>query len=194
MLFFEDKKIALGDGLKNYLYLVVEEARRTFDLGISNPEYERLKLLKNPTLGGEQLIKNFFEILLVELMRNLTETDKGNSSFLKKSEFNNKFINDIIEILEKKVCSTISIDELCQATSYSRAHLFREFKKVTGKTILSYFTTLKIEKSKELLRDKELSISQIAEKLSFDTPNYFSKTFKKITGFTPLQYKKRFTN
>ena len=54
---------------------------------------------------------------------------------------------------------------------------------------MAYFTELKIERAKKLLRE-DMNIAQIAEYLSFDTPNYFSKTFRKITGVTPLQYKK----
>ncbi len=57
--------------------------------------------------------------------------------------------------------------------------------------MIEYFTYLKIEKSKELLREKNNSIKEIAEKLSFDTPNYFSKTFKKYTKITPSEYVRR---
>ena len=56
--------------------------------------------------------------------------------------------------------------------------------------MMQYFIRLKIEKAKKLLRENEISVTQISETLAFDTPNYFSKTFKKITGYTPLQYKK----
>ena len=48
-----------------------------------------------------------------------------------------------------------------------------------------------MKEAKRLIRERELSVKEISEKLSFDTPNYFSKTFKKKTGMTPLQYRKR---
>ncbi len=38
--------------------------------------------------------------------------------------------------------------------------------------------------------DSEMSVTSIAEELAFDTPNYFTKTFKRLTGYTPLEYKK----
>ena len=56
--------------------------------------------------------------------------------------------------------------------------------------IIDYYINLKIEKAKELLRENELSVKEISEKLSFDTPNYFTKTFKRVTTLTPLEYKK----
>ena len=57
-------------------------------------------------------------------------------------------------------------------------------------SVMTYFSQLKIDCAKRMLRESNLSVTQIADKLSFDSPNYFSKIFKKLTGFTPLQYKK----
>ena len=51
-------------------------------------------------------------------------------------------------------------------------------------------TDLPVTEAKRMLRETSLSVTQIADRLSFDCPNYFSKVFKKITGYTPLQYKK----
>jgi two-component system response regulator YesN len=55
---------------------------------------------------------------------------------------------------------------------------------------MEYYLELKIKTAKKLLKENELSIKEISEKLAFDTPNYFSKTFKKIVGFTPTEYRK----
>ncbi|MGN1100244.1 MAG: helix-turn-helix domain-containing protein [Christensenellales bacterium] len=49
---------------------------------------------------------------------------------------------------------------------------------------------MKTEKTKALLRARELTVREISEKLGFDTPNYFSKVFKKHTGLTPSLYQK----
>jgi YesN/AraC family two-component response regulator len=57
---------------------------------------------------------------------------------------------------------------------------------------MEYYAELKNKTAKKLLRENELSIKEISEKLCFDTPNYFSKTFKKLNGLTPTQYKKRY--
>ena len=158
----------------------------------NNCNYEVKRASVTAPLGGEQLIKNYLEIFLIELIRSLTETKKGNSSFLKKSEYDNKFVDDIIKILNENVESKVEIKDVCDATAYSRAHIFREFKKVTGKTVMNYYCDLIMEKAKQLLRETDFSINYISEILSFDTPNYFSKTFKKKIGLTPLQYKKRY--
>ena len=55
---------------------------------------------------------------------------------------------------------------------------------------MEYYIGLKINKAKELLTNSDFTVKEIAEKLCFDTPNYFTKTFKRIVGYTPTQYKK----
>ena len=74
---------------------------------------------------------------------------------------------------------------------YGRAYLFRVFKASTGRTIMEYYTSLKIEKAKQLLRENELSVKEIAERLCFNEANYFTKTFKRVTGLTPMAYRRR---
>ncbi len=191
MRFFEDKKVKLTSSQKRYLYAILDDAQKTFDIPFSNPDTKKMALLSRPTLGGQQLIKNNLEILLIDIMRSLTETEEGNTIFLSDDELDNKLVNDVIKIMNASIFDNLSIDDIVKKTNYSRAYIFREFKKTTGKSIMEYFTDLKIKSAKKLLRESELSIAEIAEKLCFDTPNYFSKTFKKINGVTPTAYKKR---
>ena len=92
--------------------------------------------------------------------------------------------------MKDNVYSNLTIDDICKKTSYSKAYVFRQFKCATGKSVMDYYTDLKIKEAKKLIKDNNLNVKEIAEKLCFDTPNYFSKTFKKKTGVTPSQYKK----
>ncbi len=188
--FFEDKKLKLGKELLKYVYMIIEESKKTFDLPYSNPDLKKMPLLTHPTLGGKQLIKNLLEILLINIMRNETEKENFNTTFLVKEDFDGYVTNRIIDVLKENVHDVLRIDTICEKLNYNRSYLFRQFKATTGKTIMAYFTELKIQRAKKLLRENELTVTQIAEKFAFDTPNYFSKTFKKLTGYTPLQYKK----
>ena len=189
--FFENKKITLSPHLAKFIYSILEEGKRTFDIPYSDPNLKKMKLLPSPTLGGEQLIKNYLEIFLINLLREQTETEHGNSSFLPWKELSTKPIEDVTAYLKENVYAALSIDDICQKTAYSRAYLFRIFKAKTGKTIMRYFTELKIYQAKQLLRENRLSVGEIAEKLAFSSPDYFIKTFKRLTGLTPRAYKKR---
>ncbi len=190
MRFFENRKILLEPRFKTFISQIVSEAKMTFDMPVSNPETKKLELLHTTTLGGRQIIKNTLELLLINIMREQTETMEGNSIFLPERQLDKKLVKDIIQILNKNVTGRISIEEITNFTFYGRAYLFREFKKSTGHSIMEYYNNLKIEKAKELIAKSDKSIREISEILCYDTPNYFSKSFKKATGFTPSEYKK----
>ena len=191
MKFFEGKKFPLSSHLVKFIYPILEEGRKTFDIPYSDPNLKKMKLLPNPTLGGEQLIKNYLEIFLINLLRDQTETEQGNTTFLPWKEFSAKPVEDVIAVLKCNIFVALSIDDICKETAYSRAYLFRVFKAKTGKTIMTYFIELKINQAKQWLRENKLSVKEISDKLAFSAPDYFTKTFKRITGLTPLSYKKR---
>lgn len=191
MRFFENKKIKLEKSQTKFIYSIIEEGKKTFDIPFSDPALKKMHLLKKPTLGGEQMIKNYIEIFLINLLRFYTETEGGNKIFLEKSDYVKKPVGDVIAILKDNVYNELSIGEICAKTAYGKAYLFRIFKASTGKTIMEYFINLKIERAKQLLRENELSVKEIATTLAFAEPNYFTKTFKRVTGITPSTYKKR---
>lgn len=188
--FFENKRLPLPKKYAQYIYRIVEESKKTFDLPYFDPGMRKMVVLDKPTLGGGQLIKNFLEILLIEVMRN--ETEKGNPStaFLQKGNADGKVSQEIIRFLKENVEWKITVDDLCKTLHYNKSYLFRQFKAETGETIMSYYTKLKIERAKELLREGDLTVSQISDFLSFGAPDYFTKTFRKITHMTPSQYQK----
>lgn len=94
-------------------------------------------------------------------------------------------------ILKNNVYGNLSIDEICEKTYYSLSYLFREFKKKTGITVMAYYNALKIGEAKRLLSSTKFSVTEISALLFFNTPNYFSKQFKKSVGITPLRTEKK---
>ena len=194
MGFFSEKTFKLNLRQRHFVEEIISIAKKTYDITFYNTDMDYMQLLKNPTLGGEQLIKNYLEMLLIDVMRSQTETEEGNDVFLKEREINDKLSDDIVKILKSNIYSRLSIDDIAKKISYSKAYIFRQFKASTGKSVMEYYLELKIKTAKKLLKENELSIKEISEKLAFDTPNYFSKTFKKIVGFTPTEYKKRLSN
>jgi AraC-like DNA-binding protein len=191
MKFFENKKLAKNKKFSKYIYSIFAESKRTFDIPFSDPSLKKMPFSKNPSLGGAQIIKNYLEIFLINLLRFYTETESGNEVFLPDNELSSKPVQDVIKILKSGIYKSFSISDICSRVSCGRAYLFRVFKLQTGKTIMDYYLSLKIDKAKELLQRDELTIKQIAAKLAFNEPNYFTKTFKRATGITPSEYKKR---
>ena len=123
-------------------------------------------------------------------MRDETEKENSNSIFLLSEEYHGYIANQIITYLKNHLYEEIRIDDICTELNYNKSYLFRQFKQATGCSIMAYFIGLKIDRANKLLRESKLTVTEISNQFAFDSPNYFSKTFKKITGFTPLQYKK----
>ena len=60
----------------------------------------------------------------------------------------------------------------------------------TGMGAVHYFQVLRMKEAKRLIRESDLSITGIAEKLGFSGIHHFSRVFRKVTGMTPTQYAK----
>ncbi|MBQ3506687.1 MAG: helix-turn-helix domain-containing protein [Clostridia bacterium] len=188
--FFTEKRITLDKRLLPFMYTIIDESKKTFDLPYSDPALKKMPLLEKPTLGGRQLIKNLLEVLLINIMRDETETRSENTTFLPKEEMESQVAKRVMAYLQEHIRDDIQIADLCHALHYNKSHLFAQFKRATGRSIMSYFTLLKIDAAKKDLRQSDMSVAQIAALYAFDSPNYFSKTFKKYTRYTPTSYRK----
>ena len=188
--FFENRIIAIDTYLRTLIFYIIEESKRTFFLPYPDPSLKKMELLSNPSLGGQQLIKNYLELLLINLMRNDIDHNDSNTVFLSQEQFDELISDRVIEYMQRHINERLSISEICKVLHYNKSYIFRQFKKTTGTSLMAYFNMLKIKKAKQMLRDSDKSIQDISESLSFNNPNYFTKVFKKHTGYTPYTYRK----
>lgn len=59
---------------------------------------------------------------------------------------------------------------------------------------IDYLTNIRIEKAKELLHNRDISIKNICMEIGLRDPNYFSRIFKKQVGLTPTEYRENINN
>lgn len=187
--YFNGRVVKLERDLRKFIFMLIDESRKTFDLMSSNVNTKKMPLLESPTLGGIQVIKNLVEILLISIMRE-GEGDKESPVFVLQEDFDEYITDRVIEYLAENIHTTVRIEDICHRLNYAKSYLFKQFKSVTGQSIMQYFTSLKIKEAKRLLRESDMSVTDIAASLAFDTPNYFSKTFKRVAGYTPLEYRR----
>lgn len=81
-------------------------------------------------------------------------------------------------------------DYLSQKTGYEYSYLSSLFSSETGQTVEQYIIAQKVEKVKEWLSYNELSLSEMAWRLSYSSSAHLSNQFKKVTGMTPGEFKK----
>jgi AraC-like DNA-binding protein/CheY-like chemotaxis protein len=95
-----------------------------------------------------------------------------------------------ISLMERNIVGTLCLDDLAKAGYMSKYHFCRAFKRYLGVSPLQYYTSRRIEKAKEHLREPECTISQAALKTGFNDQSDFCRLFKKVTGITPRSYRK----
>jgi len=101
---------------------------------------------------------------------------------------NLQLFNKLADYLRERVYSSISLDELVSEFHFSKTHLSQTFKAHSGKTILTYYNSLKIEEAKRLIAETNMNFSQISNQLNFSSLHYFSRLFKKHTNLSPSEY------
>lgn len=97
----------------------------------------------------------------------------------------------IIKLLENNVYSRLSVRDIADICCVSVSSVNKTFAKFSSGGIHRCFTRLKIMKAAELLAS-DTEISQISELLGFSSQNYFSMVFKRETGLSPLNYKRKY--
>ncbi len=184
MNFFRHRVIKSTPELRNLISAIIDESARSFSVG-RIPIHE----LDNAPIGASQMLKINIEMLLLQILRsNETQTDKK-TIFIPKQSFDNRTIEEICKYLESNIYSQITLADICEHFHFGKSFLCSFFKENTGDTIMHYYQSLKIREAKRLLLEQKESVSSTAEKLNYDTPQYFSRIFKKYEGISPNKYK-----
>ncbi len=101
-----------------------------------------------------------------------------------------KAVAEVLEYIHLNYFLSLDIDELAKKCGLSRSRLMHVFKEVTGTSMLNYHLQFRLEKSKELLAVKSLSVAQVASMTGFEDALYFSRVFRKYVGMAPSDYRK----
>lgn len=99
-----------------------------------------------------------------------------------------KLTDRVKQYLAEHIGEQLSVAAICAQFGMSQTGLMRKFRRETGCGIIEYFTTLKIDMAKQMIRKSAQSFTQISEALGFSSVNYFSKVFKAHVGMTPTDY------
>jgi YesN/AraC family two-component response regulator len=88
-------------------------------------------------------------------------------------------------VLENLAEEDFSVDDLAEVICLSRSQVHRKIKALTGQSTSIYIRLIRLQKAKELLSNEDLTISEVAYKVGFKSPVYFSQIFKNTFGQSP---------
>ncbi len=190
MQFFENKILYISETERNLIAQIIIEAKKTFTNQLNDPYFE--KLIRSDTIpfASEQLIKIYLETILILLFRRYNAKDQLDniySSTIKKKNDAETF-HQILNYLNHNIKEHITIEQICKDNLIGRSGLQTLFSTKLNCGVIDYFTSLKIDMAKQLIRDNHMNFTQIADYLGYSSIHYFSRQFKNITGMTPSEY------
>ncbi len=191
MSFFEEKVLQISDSERLLLAQIIQEAKHVFDGRLDDPYQEELIKAKQPAFAGEQLIRLYLEQLLIQLIRRYTIGIPSQNTLLVKSikqKADGELFEQIQKYMETHIRETLTIEQICKNNSIGRSQLQKLFRSKSGYGAIEYFSRLKVDLAKQMIRENHYNFTQIADALGFSSIHYFSRQFKQITGMTPSEY------
>lgn len=126
------------------------------------------------------------ETMLVHLILAEGEKESGVSNTPK--------LQELIQYMHGHYREPLTMDQLSQQAGFSKYHLSREFKKLTGMPPNEYLISLRIEQAKRMLASTDLPVYKIGILSGIENEAYFSRLFHQRLQMTPAEYRKRNRN
>ncbi|MGB3653612.1 MAG: AraC family transcriptional regulator [Rivularia sp. (in: cyanobacteria)] len=158
-----------------------------------NPQIEQIimmlysELLQGSNWGSKLYIESLSNALAITLLRNYS-IKKTNCTFYPGGLSDSKLIL-VTDYINDNIATEIKLSDLAALAGISQFHFSRLFKKSVGISPHKYVIKQRVERAKSLLKNPQLSVTEIAFLCGFNSHSHFGKYFRQLTGFTPKQYR-----
>lgn len=188
---FEGKIFRLNAEEKTLLSTLFEEGLASFRLvDERNPLLQQLEKITPSPFGSSQMTKNLLEIFLIKLCRNTDVlTKQMRQSYVIDGVDIPYNVKEILDYLQENVYGKVTVSDVAKVVGKSESTVKQLFSLYRDSGIIKYYNSLKIKEARRLIREGNYNMTQIADMLHFDNPQYFSKCFKSFTHMTPSEYK-----
>lgn len=194
MNFFRKKILRTDDFARSLLARIITEAGNFLEGRLDDPYQTVLRPKSSQPPASGQLIQLYLEELMIYFYRKYSDLstpaeekpDKPDKTM--KENIDTEVFNRVVAYLGQHLSGRVTIETICKDNLIGRSQLQKIFSKKSGLGIIEYFSNMKIEAAKELIRTEQMNFTQISEKLGYTSIHYFSRQFKKVTGMTPSEY------
>ena len=163
------------------LHLAEEQAAVTACLRIVRQEIQE----EQP--GCDEICQDLLNVILARLRRR-DDFTPGQSPAGPGGSRNCDLVRRYIDNHFKE---PLSLDQLAEMAHISKYYLAHTFQEAFHTSPISYLIARRIQESRFLLRETDLSLSQIAQILGFSSLSYFSQSFRRLEGISPIEFRKR---
>ena len=162
---------------------IIKEATDAFSTPLGLAYTQVMEKSHTGGFGCEQLIKLYIEQLIILLVRG----NRLNVQPTVKTD-NNRLLANVCEYLEHNVEKHLRFEDIVREFNISASVLKRIFRDHMDCGVMEYFSRLKVDAAKQMIREQNFNFTEIASTLSFNTSQYFTTVFKRVSGMTPSEY------
>ena len=128
---------------------------------------------------------------MVHLVVLMTEPDAGNSIMERKKsvEREQRLLNEVEVYVYCNAQRNFKLEDIAKHVGMNRTSFCVFFKRATGKTFITYLNEYRMNLACKMLKESTLSVSEVCFKSGFNDVPYFNRTFKKMFGISPTEYR-----
>ncbi|MDE5678634.1 AraC family transcriptional regulator [Phocaeicola sp.] len=150
--------------------------------------FEEIFFVLNESLSINHL--HYANLCFAHFLASFLFIDVYRNKFRRK-EYSENVIKRVIHYMNENIENNLKLKDLTLFSGYSESYLYRKFVKETGHAPMDYYMRLKMDKACKLLIQTDMKINQIACKLGFREPQYFSRTFSNIMGLSAKEFRQQ---
>ncbi len=180
---FSERTYTLSPDQKAVLSDIVKVGRDVFLPPYDVPNQTDMKKRPNQKFGSEQLLKSKLEMFLIELIQDL-DAPVPKLILEKPDKKTENIYTYIIDHYNEK----ITLDDLCFLFTTNKTTICNNFKNSYGDTIVDFINKIRIKHAKKLLRQGEMNLTEVSNRVGFSSIHYFCRIFKVVENQTPTQY------
>lgn len=197
MDFFRGRILHISENDRRLLARIVNEARAYLSGRLDDPYQTELTIRNDAPPGAGQIIRLCLEELLIGLIRRYQKSEDARAVRAAVSPVPDKTMTEnaeeetfsqITAYLAGRLADRVTIEQICSDNLIGRSRLQKLFHEKCGQGIIEYFSHMKIDAAKQLIRNEQMNFTQISEALGYSSIHYFSRQFRKLTGMTPSEY------
>ena len=135
---------------------------------------------------SSEYMESLMKVLLIELLQ---DAKAGSApQYPTASHWENEIVDRAMQMISANLHRKLSLEELAEQVHISVPYLYKLFQVHLGTSPGKYIAKIRIEECKILLREGQMSMSQIAARMGFSSQQQFSRQFSAICGISPTQY------
>jgi AraC-like DNA-binding protein len=117
--------------------------------------------------------------------------DAATNNYITSEEFDRKqsMVEAAITYLEQHYGGEVSVEDVARSAFISPSRLSHVFKQTTGMSLMDYLTQIRIDRAQQLLADTDNTVAQVSFELGIQSPTYFTRLFRRLTGKSPSQFR-----